>query len=166
MNTSAEKKPVSIRHALKAGDAAAVEQLVKETGFFTPAEVAVAKELVEETLARGASAGYAFVLADLEGSLAGYACYGEIPATERRFDLYWIAVSPRYQRMGIGARILAEVETAIAGLKGRAVYIETSSKPKYKPTRTFYTASGYRLAAKLTNFYRDGDSKLIYEKWF
>ena len=164
MNLSPEKPLVSFRQEPTHGDVAAIEQLAKDTGFFTPAEVAVARELVEESLERGVIAGYLFVLAEINGELVGFACYGEIPATEQRYDLYWIIVSPRHQRLGIGTRILAETEAAILELGGRKIYIETSSKPLYESTRNFYLASGYEQAANLPDFYQDGDGKLIYVK--
>jgi len=157
--------PLRLRRDVTARDAEAVEALVRDTGFFTPEEIGVARELVEETVQRGTASGYAFVCADMGEDLAGYACFGEIPATEGRFDLYWIAVSPRWQRHGIGSRLLTAAEGAIAEAGGRAIYIETSSKPGYEPTRRFYLAAGYRLEAQLANFYRDGDDKLIYVKW-
>src|SRR5579862_8962341 len=46
-------------------DASAVESLVRESGVFSEAEVAIARELVEDNLARSASAsGYHFLFAD------------------------------------------------------------------------------------------------------
>jgi ribosomal protein S18 acetylase RimI-like enzyme len=159
--------PVTIRTALRPGDAAAVESLVRATGFFTPAEVAVARAVADEALAQGPGGGYAFVLADAADDadpLAGYACYGEIPAAEGRYDLYWIAVAPSHQRQGIGVRVLAEVEAHIARAGGRRIYIETSSQLIYAPTRAFYRAAGYLQEARLADFYRDGDDKLIFSK--
>lgn len=156
--------PLSYRTEPTPEDARAIEKLVMETGFFTLEEVAIARELVDERLAKGAASGYEFLLADCDGILIGYSCYGHIAGTEQSYDLYWIAVAPSHQRGGIGRRILAETETVI-GKRGKArVYIETSGKPQYQPTQAFYEKNGYVLEARLVDFYRDDDDKLIYVK--
>ena len=141
-----------------------VRELVTGTGFFTPAEIAIAAELVEERLQKGLASGYEFVFAVRAGALQGYACFGETPGTEGTFDLYWIVVQNRAQGMGFGRQILAQVEAALARRCARQLYAETSSTEKYAPTRAFYLRTGFREAARLADFYRPGDSKVIYEK--
>lgn len=145
-------------------DAVAIEKLVSETGFFTTEEVAIARELVDERLEKGAASGYEFLLADLDGSLVGYSCYGHIAGADHSYDLYWIAVSPQQQRSGIGRKILAETEAVIARSTNARIYIETSGKPQYQPTQAFYEKNGYVLEARLVDFYRVDDDKLIYVK--
>ena len=44
------------------------------------------------------------------------------------------------------------------------VYVETSTRPQYAPTRAFYLACGYQLAAELPDFYAPGDGKAIFLK--
>ena len=57
-------------------DAAAVREMVAATGFFSDEEADIAKELVDERLAKGEDSGYFFVFADsADGGLDGYACY-------------------------------------------------------------------------------------------
>ena len=145
-------------------DAGAIERLVAATGFFTEEEVAIARELVDERLAKGTASGYEFILADLDGILVGYSCYGPIAGTDHSYDLYWIAVSPNQQRGGIGRQILAETEAVIGQRTKARIYIETSGKSQYQPTQSFYEKNGYVLEARLVDFYRDEDDKLIYVK--
>jgi ribosomal protein S18 acetylase RimI-like enzyme len=145
-------------------DAVAIERLVAATGFFTEEEVAIARELVDERLAKGTASGYEFILADLDGILVGYSCYGPIAGTDHSYDLYWIAVSPNQQRGGIGRQILAETEAVIGQRTKARIYIETSGKSQYQPTQSFYEKNGYVLEARLVDFYRDEDDKLIYVK--
>jgi ribosomal protein S18 acetylase RimI-like enzyme len=152
------------RSALRPDDVDAVRRLVAATGFFSAEEEAVAGELVEERLARGPASGYEFLLADGEGGLAGYSCFGRIPLTEASWDLYWIAVAPAGRRRGLGRQLLQASEAAIAAAGGRAVYAETSSRPLYAPTRAFYLACFYREAASIADFYAPGDGKVIFEK--
>jgi ribosomal protein S18 acetylase RimI-like enzyme len=145
-------------------DAIAIESLVAATGFFTDEEVAIARELVDERLSKGLASGYEFILADLEGILVGYSCYGPIAGTDHSYDLYWIAVKPDQQRLGLGRKILAETEAVIRRNSKARIYIETSGKPQYVPTQAFYEKNGYVLEARLVDFYRDDDDKLIYVK--
>lgn len=145
-------------------DVEAVSRLVSATGFFSPEEAALAAELVEERLAHGEASGYLFLFAERDQALVGYTCYGAIPATVASYDLYWIAVDPRFQEQGIGRRLLKDTEAAIERAGGRRIYVETSARGQYAPTRRFYRATGYTLDAHLPDFYAPGEAKCIYVK--
>ena len=110
------------------------------------------------------ASGYHFVFAESYDAVAGYACYGPIACTVGSFDLYWIAVDPRFQRHGIGRQLMAAVESRVADAGGQRIYIDTSGKPQYAPTRAFYERSGFHCDARLADFYAPGDDKLIYVK--
>lgn len=152
------------RYAVEPADRERVRALVAATGYFTPAEVEVAVELVDERLAKGPASGYYFVFAELADQVAGYAAYGPIACTESSYDLYWIAVHPDYQRLGLGRRLVVESERLIAAAGGTRVYIETSGKPQYESTRQFYRRCGYDLEATIAHFYAPNDAKEIYVK--
>ena len=141
-----------------------VAALLDATRFFSPEETAVGVELVAERLQKGQASGYEFVLAEQERQLVGYTCFGPIPCTRGSYDLYWIAVHPGQQGRGIGALLLAHSEQRIVQAGGRRVYIETSARPQYHPTRAFYQRCGYRAEALLADFYAPGDGKIIYGK--
>ena len=154
------------RYAVEARDAERIATLVRITGFFNAAEVAVAAELVQERLARGEASGYDFILAEHYGRLAGYACYGPIPGTASSYDLYWIAVHPDYQGKGLGRRLIAETERLIKRAGGTRTYVDTSQRVQYASTRAFYESCGYSLESVLADFYAPGDGKVIYCKTF
>jgi GNAT superfamily N-acetyltransferase len=141
-----------------------VRRVVEATKFFRPDEVDIAVELVDERLARGDASGYFFVMAELDQQLVGYACYGPIGCTLGSFDLYWIAVDPAYQGRGLGAQLVSAVEQRILDAGGRHIYIETSGKPQYLPTRKFYQRCGYEVVAQLADFYDRGDDKVVWRK--
>lgn len=154
----------TLRDVVTPADRERVRKLVDATGFFLPAEVDVAVELVDERLARGPASGYHFVFADRGAELAGYACYGPIACTVASFDLFWIAVDPACQRLGMGRQLLSTVESRIAFAGGQRVYVDTSGKPQYAATRAFYERTGFRCEARLTDFYAPGDDRVIYVK--
>lgn len=155
------------RVTLQESDAAAVYALVTETGFFSESEQRIAIELVEETLSMGKESGYEFVFADMPdepGDLLGYTCYGPIPDTASSFDLYWIAVSPAQQRTGLGSALLRETERLALQQDATRMFVDTSGREQYAPTRNFYERMGYREEARLIDFYAPGDDKVIYAK--
>lgn len=145
-------------------DIDAVRALTHSTGVFSPEEVRIAGELVADTLADGGD-GYAFVFARMNGKrLAGYACFGDIPLTDNRYDLYWIAVSPALRGMNLGAELLERAENRIRNSGGRILYAETSGRVDYAPARQFYLKQGFIECANIPDFYKLNDAKIIYSK--
>jgi len=155
---------LKFREDLASEDVERVRRLVEITGFFSPEEVDIAAELVDERLQRGADSGYYFLVAEHYGRLSGYTCYGPIPATRASFDVYWIAVHPDYQRRGLGRRLLRETEKRIAREGGSRIYVDTSQRVQYASTRAFYESCGYRIESVLPDFYAPGDGKVVYCK--
>ena len=141
-----------------------MREIVSSSGFFSPAEVDVAIELVEDCLRNGLASPYRFVFADVNGGTAGFTCYGPIECTIGSFDLYWIAVHDHDRRSGIGRQLMDQTERLIAQEGGERIYVETSARLQYEPTRRFYLACGYSVAAVLDDFYAPGDGKIILAK--
>ncbi len=146
------------------GDRPAIERILVATGAFTDEEMRVALELVDAAV-RDPSSGYiARVLAEDGGRVAGYTCYGRAPMTDGTYDLYWIAVDPARHGTGAARRLMAAAENDIRARGGRLVLVETASKPSYARTRRFYESIGYVEAARVRDYYRIGDDKIVYEK--
>ena len=141
-----------------------IRAIVESTDLFHPWEVNIAVELAEERLSKGVASGYEFLFADCNGSTDGYVCFGEIPCTRGSYDVYWIAVRRECQGQGLGRRLMQLAELRIQQLAGRRIYLETSGRPDYLPTRTFYERCQYTVAAELPDFYAPGDSKIVYVK--
>jgi acetoin utilization deacetylase AcuC-like enzyme/GNAT superfamily N-acetyltransferase len=155
---------VTFRFEVVADDADRIRRLVEITGFFYPAEVDIAEELVKDRISNGSESGYFFIVAEHYGRLVGYACYGPIPCTVASYDLYWIAVHPDFQGRGLGRDLMNESEKRIAIAGGRRIYVDTSERPQYDSTRAFYEKNGYRLEAVFKDFYAPGDGKAVYCK--
>lgn len=160
------RSSVALR-ALEPDDREAVHGILKQTGFFTPVEVSTALELIDEWLARGEPSDYlCFVATDPRSrAVLGYVCFGPVPLTDGTYDLYWIAVDPATQGRGVGRALVDYAEAEVTRRRGRLVLIETSSVDKYHPTARFYERCGYLLLARLTDFYRPGDDKLVFGKY-
>jgi D-alanine-D-alanine ligase len=152
------------RENVTPADREAVGRLVRATGFFSEEEAGIAEELVDERLAKGEASGYLFLFAEEGGRLLGYTCFGPIPGSVHSYDLYWIAVDPDERGKGLGKKLMAESERIMAGRGGKRVYADTSSRPQYEPTRSFYHSCGYLQATVLADFYAPADGKTIFVK--
>ena len=152
------------RYEASSSDVQAVKDIVSSTGFFNPAEVDIAVELVEDRLAFGEESGYFFVFAEEAGRVMGYTSYGPIAGTAGSFDLYWIAIHSDQQSRGLGRILMSETERMIHKAGGRRIYAETSGRPQYEPTRLFYERLGFSRETQLKDFYAPGDDKVFYVK--
>ena len=155
---------IQIREELLPADREALENILRSCKFFREDEIAVALELIDERLHKGKASDYHFLVAMSGDRVVGYCCYGLVPCTVHSYDLYWIVVAGDFRGKGLGTRLLEASERAISALGGNRVYIETSMRPFYEPTRAFYIARGYTQAAVLDDFYAPGDAKVIYVK--
>jgi GNAT superfamily N-acetyltransferase len=155
---------VNIRTDLGPEDRAPLEELLRSTGFFNAKELQVALELIDERLAHGKKSHYRFLILEDEGSVIGYVCWGPITVTLTSADLYWMAVHPASQGKGLGRTLLETAETWMAREGHTRVYLETSMREHYAPTRAFYLRCGYEIAAELPDFYALGDGKAIFVK--
>jgi GNAT superfamily N-acetyltransferase len=155
---------VAIRTEARPPDRVRVREITLATAMFHPPEVDVAVELVDDRLAKGERSDYLFLFADVGRETLGYACYGWNSMTRSSWELYWIAVDPRAQGKGLGRRLLDVVEADTAHRGGTRLYVETSGRPLYAPTRAFYLARGYAVGAELAHFYAPDDGKVIFVK--
>jgi len=146
-------------------DRTSILRLLDDITIFTAEERVVAMELVDEALERGDRSGYLIYCSPAEGGeIDGYICFGPIAMTDGRYDLYWIAVHSHCMRNGLGTELMKHMERTVHRWKGKSIFIETSSTPNYRPARRLYDSLGYRIAARVPDFYREKDDKLIYTK--
>jgi GNAT superfamily N-acetyltransferase len=152
---------------MRAEDKKTVLGLIRATGMFTAAEETVAEELIDIYLEQPDQKDYeVVVMEDGNGETSAYMTWGPTPLAEDAFDLYWMAVSPERQGKGYGKELVRWLEEKVRKRNGRMIIIETSSQPKYEPTRRFYLNREYREVARVPDFYRPGDDRIIYAKYF
>ena len=149
---------------LEPGHTTTIEEMLRSSGYFREAEIVVAIEVLQAYFEKPEQDYFALGAFTPGGTLLGYVCYGPTPCTIGTYDLYWIAVLPNAQKLGVGTNLLQEVERRLAKEDARLVMIETSSQPLYEPTRQFYMRRGYAEVARVPDFYSDGDDRLIFAK--
>ena len=160
-----QKIKADLTYGVTAESLVRVKDITESSGFFTPEEVEMACEVAEEAVAKGEEAsGYSFIFAEVEGVVVGFSVCGKIPCTDERYRIYWLAVDDEYRGSGVGSQLLLETEKLITDKGGKRVYLETSGRPQYQPTRDFYRKCGYIAEAMLENYFYDGDGMVIYVK--
>jgi ribosomal protein S18 acetylase RimI-like enzyme len=144
------------------GDRAALEAAIRSDATFRVDEIAVALELVDEGLA--GSNDYEIRVAELEGAVVGYICFGPTPMTRETYDLYWIVVDASARGRGVAGALIRAMEAALLERGGGNVRVETSETEGYGAARALYTRCDYPVAARLADFYGPGDALVIYYK--
>jgi GNAT superfamily N-acetyltransferase len=153
------------RSVVRPEDAEAADRLARASGVFNEGEAGIARELVEDNLVKGADgSGYYFLFADGPGRLDALACFGPIPATEGRAELYWIDVHPEARRTGLGTEIADAMEEVLRGWNIRYLVCSTSSRAHYAPARNFYRSRGFVQVADIPRWYAEDDGLCIFRK--
>jgi ribosomal protein S18 acetylase RimI-like enzyme len=147
--------------ALAAGAAPEYLWLVYRDEQAVPRAAGAAGALTD---AAGTAGGESAPSTERPGDPLGYACYGAASFAVGVYDLYWIAVHPAHQDKKIGTALLEAVEADLVRRGARQLYIETSDKRQYAPTRAFYERRGYAVAAHFEDYYDVGDGKVVFLK--
>ena len=142
----------------------AVMRILQTTPEFLAPEVIIAEELIDAFLEDTETSGYYIYIAEHDGEIAGYVCYGNTPLTEATWDLYWIAVANNKQGFGIGRSLMKHAEDDIRRMGGRLVMVETSGKPEYNKTRRFYESLNYQKICQIPDYYALGDDLVLFSK--
>jgi GNAT superfamily N-acetyltransferase len=130
------------------------------SGAFNAEEVRVAMDMFDAGLA----GDYTVLVADANGTPAGYACVGRASLTERSWYEYWMCVRPDAQGSGVGQALQRQVEDIVHHLGGERLVLETSGRPDYARARRFYERAGFSVQGRIPDFYRPGDDCVIYCK--
>ncbi|MBX7115959.1 MAG: GNAT family N-acetyltransferase [Myxococcaceae bacterium] len=153
---------MEIRHIAKK-DRQPLEELLGRIETFSPQERSCALELIDHALA-GTDKDYEVRVAERDGQVIGYVCYGPTPMTEGTFDLYWIASDPSVRGQGVGAALVSAMEGDLRRRQGRLIRVETSAMEAYGPTRGFYAGMHYREESRFRDFYKAGEDLIILAK--
>ena len=137
--------------------------LAEATGLFESAQIEELDQMLSQHFNNGTdSEGLWFT--DYENEPVGVAYVAPERMTEGTWNLYLIAIHPDYQRQGRGAALLSHVEQMLDKRGERVLLVETSGLEDFEYVRTFYRKSGYDEEARIREFYRAGDDKIIFRK--
>jgi ribosomal protein S18 acetylase RimI-like enzyme len=86
------------------------------------------------------------------------------PLEQSNHPLQASAIHPDRQGQGRGKQLLREVEQVVTQRSGRVLLVETSGMPDFDRVRSFYDHCGYEAEARIRDFYKAGDDKIVYRK--
>jgi ribosomal protein S18 acetylase RimI-like enzyme len=144
-------------------DTAAILALAVATGLAPPGETAPLAEVLAGHFACALGPDHCWVTDD-DGGVAGVAYYAPERLTDGAWNLYMIAVRPDLQGRGRGAALLRHVEAALAARGARLLLVDTSGLPEFERTRAFYRKCGYDEEARVREFWKAGDDKVVFRK--
>ena len=84
--------------------------------------------------------------------------------TSGTYNLLLIAVLRDFQGRGIGRELTGHIERFLAVRGVRILLVETSGLADFEKTRAFYTQNGYRVEAKIAEYYAAGEDKIVFLK--
>lgn len=144
--------------------------MTRAAGLFWDWEIPIALEVFDDATGANPTGwidpDYESAGIEVDGRLAGWACWGPTPDQPGTFDLYWIVVDRTAQGQGLGSRLLAEMNRRIAG-RVRRMLVETSGRDDYAATRAFYERHGYRIIERVPDHFAPGDDlvRFVRDDW-
>jgi len=143
-------------------DIVAVLALAEDTGLLQPHELEDFGGMIREHLEGESETD--FWVVDDEGDLRGAAYYAPEQFSDGVWNLYFIGVHPTHQGKGCGSALLNYVEKTLKEQGQRLLLVETSGLNSFEQTRMFYRKNGYDEEARIRDFYKLGDDKVIFRK--
>ncbi len=137
--------------------------LAEASGLFEPSQTEELVQMLDQHF-NGDTENQDLWFTDDDNGLVGVAYVAPERMTEGTWNLYLIAIHPDHQRQGRGVALLRHVEQVLASRGERVLLVETSGLESFEYVRSFYRKSGYDEEAKIREFYKAGDDKIIFRK--
>ncbi len=144
-------------------DQAALMSLYKALGLFESDELDELGGMLSEYFDGHLGSDHCWI-ADDDGGLQGAAYYAPEVLSGGTWNMYFIGVHPSRQGKGRGTALLRHVEQSLNARGDRLLLVETSSLDSFEPTRTFYRKNGFEEEARIRDYYKAGEDKIIFRK--
>lgn len=137
--------------------------LAEASGLFEPSQTEELVQMLDQHF-NGETENQDLWFTDDDNGVVGVAYLAPERMTEGTWNLYLIAIHPERQRQGRGVALLRHVEQVLASRGERVLLVETSGLESFEYVRSFYRKSGYDEEARIREFYKAGDDKIIFRK--
>ena len=144
-------------------DKKAIIAIAEAINLFNPQELEAFGDLLTEYFDGKLDSDHFWIIYE-DGAIMGVAYYAPEPYASGTWNIYFIAVHPQHQGQGYGTKLLSYVEQALTKRGERLLLVETSGLPNFERTRAFYRKQGYEEEARIREFYKAGDDKIIFRK--
>lgn len=143
---------------MRAADLDSVKVVIDSTGLFPSA-------LLDEMAAAhlDGNAQEHWLVLDADGPVAVAYCAPE-RMTEGTWNMLLLAVRADRQGRGLGRLLVRAAERVVARDDARIMLVETSGLPEFERTRAFYRGCGYDEEARIRDFYRAGEDKIVFRR--
>jgi GNAT superfamily N-acetyltransferase len=152
-------KSILVREA-RPSDIVAMKSIVDSTELFP-------SEMLDDMTApffNGNQAEEIWLIVEQSGQQVGLAYCASERMTQGTKNLLLIAVHKEAQGKRYGTALLAQLEKNLKDQACRVLIVETSGLPEYAATRRFYLKHGYTEEARIRDFYKLGEDKIVFWK--
>jgi ribosomal protein S18 acetylase RimI-like enzyme len=137
--------------------------LAEVSGLFEPSQTEELVQMLNQHFS-GETENQDLWFTDDDNGVVGVAYVAPERMTEGTWNLYLIAIHPDRQRQGRGVALLRHVEQVLGSRDQRILLVETSGLESFEYVRSFYRKSGYDEEARIREFYKVGDDKIVFRK--
>ncbi|MEO1623439.1 MAG: GNAT family N-acetyltransferase [Cyanobacteria bacterium J06632_3] len=146
-------------------DASALNAIAKAIGLFQPHELEEMDGMIAEYFNGNLGDSHTWIVSgDTPTMGAAYYAPEAFCDDGGTWNLYFIGVDPTAQGQGIGSALLTYIEQRLTQCGARLLLVETSGVESFEQTRKFYRKSGFAEEARIRDFYKPGDDKIIFRK--
>jgi len=149
---------------LTRNDVPALIDLIVAIELFRPEEVEDLRTRITDYLGAKETREFWIVDDDPKLGLSGVVYCAPEPMTDGTWNMYFIGVHRDRRGEGRGTKLVRHIEALVLSQNGRILIVETSATESFEKTRAFYARNGYREEARIREFYRAGDDKVVFWK--
>lgn len=147
----------------KPDDTDTIMNLAEAIGLFEGEELEELGGMLAGYFEGSLGEGHDWVVCD-DAGVVGVAYFAPEQYADGVYNMYFIAVHPKSQGKGYGSAIINHVEKTLSEKGERLLLVETSGLPNFEMTRKFYRKQGYEEEARIRDYYKSGDDKIIFRK--
>ena len=163
MNKTFAGETMTIRPA-GADDETAIVTMLRMSMMFRPDEQEFLRGVISEFFRIPGRQSHWLVLE--RNGVAGAAFFQPEMMSPEVWTLRFICLLPENRARGDGSALLKAVEDAVAIRGGRMMLIEVPGVDHFEGSRRFYLNNGYDEEARIRDFYRVGDDRVVFRKVF
>lgn len=145
-------------------DVEAIADVAIASTLFSTEDRPFLTEMVDHQLEVGADQDQRMRVLDDGGRIRGVVYYRAKTAAQGVWDLTMIAVPAADHGNGIGSTLMLHVEAELAAEGARLLLVETSATDAFIATRGFYRGLGFEEAARVRDYWSDGDDLVLFRK--
>jgi GNAT superfamily N-acetyltransferase len=148
-----------VRNAIS-GDLGAIKSIIDATGLFPSSMI---DDMIAPYFEKDGACEHWLVVED-QGEVIGLAYATPERMTAGTWNLLLIAVHPASQGKGAGSTLVSELEGLLQVDGNRVLLVETSGLAEFESTQAFYIRNGFRVEARIKDFYQEGEDKIVFWK--